>query len=67
MVKKKNTSAPVTFTFTDGRTRTFSQADHGDDFLKIADEFEETHKEGIKSRYQEETEEVEESADESNG
>ena len=37
----------VTFKLKDGKTRVFSPADHGDEFMKLADEFKDTNADKI--------------------
>lgn len=48
-VETKNTSR-VVFTRKDGSTREFSAEIHGEDFVKIADEFGETNKSSLEKR-----------------
>lgn len=41
---KKRGSAEIAFVLRDGEKRTFSEADHGENFADVADEFHETNK-----------------------
>lgn len=47
---KKSEVARVLFTRKDGSTREFNAADHGDDFVKVADEFATTNEKFIATR-----------------
>ena len=50
MAKNKSEASRVLFTRKDGSTREFTAELHGEDFVKVTDEFEKTNKQTIAKR-----------------